>query len=168
MISDEVEWTAALLSHVTRSERHWALVKLAAMEGSFTHGRARAALDLTSGGLKGPLDALLDAHVLAKDEAGYRLTAWGEYAWSLLQRSTSRALSELVGAHLIVADRPSHVDPEAVAELLKPLAAHVLGTSGKYRYVAVCDCDPDLVEELLFAAHRLGVSATSLTVTKAV
>jgi hypothetical protein len=166
--SDEIEWRAALLSHVTRNERHWALVSLAATEGSFTHARAKAALGLSSGGLKGPLDALTDAFVLDAGGAGYRLTSWGEFAYKLLERGTSRAVSELDGASLVLASRPAEIDPQALLGLLNGAASNLIGTNGRYRYIAVCDGDADMVEELLFAVHQLGAEAVGLTVTKVV
>lgn len=165
-LSDEIEWAAAVLSHVTRNENQWKLFKLAATEGVFTHSRAKAVLELSSGGLKGPLDALLDAAILDRDESGYRLTPWGEFAHRLLERGSSPAVSDLRGSHLVLANRPKNVDPRELVSLLEPATTSLIGTSGPYRYIAVCDGDPDMVEDLLFGIQQLGATGISLTVTK--
>lgn len=165
-LSDETDWVAAVLSHMTRNKQRWSLVKLAAREGGFTHARAKDVLGLTAGGLKGHLDALVDAFILGADRAGYSLTPWGDFGYRLLVRSGSRSLSDLRGAQLVLVNRPSEIDPRILLALLEPAAASLIGVSGPYRYIAVCDADPDLVDDLTFAIHRLGAETVELTVTK--
>jgi len=163
---DEIGWIVAVLSHVTHHLHRWSLVQLAAEQGGFTFSQAKKELGLTNGGLNPHLDRLVGANILATHEGSYRLTDWGRLAFALVTRWNSNAVSDLAGSQLVLVDRPRAVDPRDVLGLLAAHGATVLRTAGKYRYVAISDEDPDLVDDLMFALEERGARPLQLAVTK--
>lgn len=156
------------MSHATGSEQRWALVRLAARDGSFTYGQAKEELGLvSSGGLATHLDPLLNGFILEKDGRGYRLAPWGKFVYDLLTYGAMGTPgSDLVGKRLLAVMRPDSVDPRAVMGILQSSARATIRTDGKYRYLAIYDDEPDLVEELLFAVHELGAEGVVLRVSQ--
>lgn len=154
------------MSLATGTEQRWTLVRLAAREGSFTHQRGKQELDLASGALSNHLDLLLGGCILKKHSGAYWLTDWGTFAYELLEYGASGTPGwQLVGKRLVAAKRPDGVKPNQLIDLLRPGARGILRTDGEYKYIAIYDDAPDLVEDLLHSLHSVGAKSASVRVS---
>jgi hypothetical protein len=161
-LSDDIDWIAAMLSHATANENQWRLIRLAAEEGGFSHGRGKERLGLSSGGLQGPLAALMGAALLEKEGTRYRLTDWGRNIYDAVRAAGAGRLRS--GTQLVLVSRGRGVDPTDLLNALQPLAAEVWNTRGKYDYAALTDARAGVIDQAVFSIEALGATAMPLAI----